>query len=375
MKVLLAADIFPPETGGPATYVVTLANELVKAGDEVKIVSLNPNSDRATVSCFMCHVSWRNKVLRYLQYLWLIYRHAKQIDVIYAMGPVNAGLPALIAARLRSKKFVVKVVGDYAWEQGVQRFGVKADITSFQKSPGGSLLARLLVWIEQSVARQADIVIVPSDYLAALVEGWGARAERVRRIYNGVSIQPEQFDRSLKPAGERWVVTVSRLVPWKGMMAVIEMMVELVKTYPNLKLIIVGEGPERGRLAARMETLGLSERVQFVGAVFRRKAIEYMASADVVVLNSGYEGLSHILLEALAVGVPVCASDAGGNREILAAYPSLLFPYNNLQAMQTVVERQLTNPTTVDRESLVRTFSVDEMEKQTITLLKKICAN
>src|SRR3989344_7995859 len=103
MKLLIAADIFPPESGGPATYCVTLANELVKLGDEVKIVSLNPNSDRSLVPCSLFLVHFKNKLFRYLEYTWLLFWHAKWADVIYAMGPVNAGFPAYIASKMRAK--------------------------------------------------------------------------------------------------------------------------------------------------------------------------------------------------------------------------------------------------------------------------------
>src|SRR3989338_5986709 len=127
MKILIVADIFPPQSGGPATYSVMLANELVKTY-EVTIVSLKPQSDKTSVHCRLFVVPEKSKILKYWHYFWLLFKQAKDADVVYAMGPVNAGLPAMLAAKLRRKRLVTKVVGDYAWEQGVQRFGVKDNI-------------------------------------------------------------------------------------------------------------------------------------------------------------------------------------------------------------------------------------------------------
>lgn len=100
MRLLIAADIFPPESGGPATYAVTLANELWKQGVAVKIVSLNPNSYQSKVQCAVYKVKSHHKFLRYFEYLFLLLKQVTTSDVVYAMGPVNAGLPALVAARL-----------------------------------------------------------------------------------------------------------------------------------------------------------------------------------------------------------------------------------------------------------------------------------
>src|SRR3989344_2840405 len=165
MKILLAADIFPPQAGGPATYVVMLANELEKRGDEVRIVSLNPQSDSAAVRCPVEAVKSQNKLLRYWQYFLLLWKRAKLADVVYAMGPVNAGFPALLASKLRGKRLAVKIVGDYAWEQGVQRYGVSDLIDDFQKKNNYPLAVKFLRWVERLVARKSSAVVVPGVYL------------------------------------------------------------------------------------------------------------------------------------------------------------------------------------------------------------------
>ncbi len=330
MRLLIAADIFPPQSGGPATYCVTLANELTKQGIEVSIVSLNANSDASVVSCYVYRVSWKNKLLRYAQYFFLLLKHAKEVNVIYAMGPINAGLPAWLAASLRGKKFVVKVVGDYAWEQGQVRGLISDSIDDFQKHASKyPLRVQLLKLVESFVVKHADQIIVPSKYLAGIVKGWGAKEEKIKLVYNETDFI---LGTPIEHPAEKWVVSVGRLTPWKGMNTLIEIIPDLIKQIPNLKLKIVGDGPEMNNLRKKVTGNHLEDIIELAGNLSKEKTLAYIASADVFILNSSYEGHSHVLVEAHNQGVPVLASSVGGNMEVSAG-PSL-FEYNNKEEIK-----------------------------------------
>lgn len=360
MKLLIAADIFPPQSGGPATYAVTLANALTERGVDVRIVSLNPQSDRSVVSCILYLVSSKNKFLRYVQYLWLLLREARTIDVVYAMGPVNAGLPALFASWVAQKPLVVKVVGDYAWEQGVLRFGVTDDVDAFQKKQYGGAVG-MLRRIEAFVVRRALRVIVPCKYLKGMVEGWGVYGNRVNVIYNAAAL-PAVVPVH-KPAGERWIVTAGRLVPWKGMSA----LADVIAAIPDegTKLKIIGDGPDREKIAARIRNLRQSYRVELLGQLSRDRALAVTAAADVFVLNSGYEGLSHVLLEAIQLGIPVVASRAGGNPELIPA--GRLFAYNNREEIGEKILEALREGGTAS--NLGEHFTMEKMIDRTHDVL------
>src|SRR5690606_36206751 len=87
---------------------------------------------------------------------------------------------------------------------------------------------------------------------------------------------------------------------------------------PDFRLAIVGEGEERGRLEAQARALGLAERVHFSGAVSQLELPLWYSMADVLVLCSSREGLPNVVLEALACGTPVVATDVGGVAEVVA---------------------------------------------------------
>ncbi len=384
MKLIIAADIFPPESGGPATYSVTLANELVKQGVEVTIVSLNPHSDKKVLDdkVELVAVASRFKPLRYRQYYKLLLAKGKSADIIYAMGPVNAGYPALRAARKLGKKFVVKVVGDYAWEQGVAQYGITALIDDFQYEKKSFNKVGVLRRIESSVVRRADHVITPCNYLRKMVLGWGAINDKVTVVYNAVEFKKAE---PKMHSGERWVVSVARLLPWKGMEALVEAVSMLVKDshYANLKLKIIGDGPEMGALKNKVATLKAENFVELLGNKRRTEALEYIAGADLFVLNSSYEGMSHAILEAQALGIPVLASKKGGNPELVAS--DRLFTYNNADEIKNKIKELLDeNPVRItpvetlkysDTGISLKKFTVGTMIGETKDLLEHICAS
>ena len=129
MKIVIAAGIYPPDIGGPATYSELIAREFAKQKIKVKVICYSDKKSDDVVRILRKH----NILIRYLLYFCNLLKIAKGCDVIYAQGPLGAGLPAMWTSKILNKKLVIKIVGDYAWEQGVNQFGVKDLIGPFQK--------------------------------------------------------------------------------------------------------------------------------------------------------------------------------------------------------------------------------------------------
>jgi glycosyltransferase involved in cell wall biosynthesis len=161
--------------------------------------------------------------------------------------------------------------------------------------------------------RRATRVIVPSAFLASIVHGWGVDMPRIDLIRN-VAVRPVGALPAAAPrrVGLRRVFTAGRLVPWKGFRDVVDVISEL----PDVHLLIAGDGPDRVRLE-RSAHQQCPDRVTFLGEVDTRRVWAELSAADVFVLNSTYEGLPHVVLEALSAGTPVVAAAAGGTPELI----------------------------------------------------------
>lgn len=181
--------------------------------------------------------------------------------------------------------------------------------------------------IVHALAR-ADRVFSVAEALKRFVTGLGADADKILVVGNGVDSR--KFSPMAKaearaalglPSDALLLITVGGLVERKGFHRVIELLPELRRQFPNLAYLIVGgasaEGDWRAKLEAQVAQLGLNEAVYFLGAMPSEQLRAPLSAADVFVLASRNEGWANVLLEAMACGLPVVATDVGGNREVV----------------------------------------------------------
>ncbi len=303
-RLVVATPLYPPDLGGPATYAYLLEQELPKRGIEVEMVKFAD----------MRHLP---KLIRHLAYFFKVLKALRSADAVLALDPVSVGLPSILAARIARKPLFLKVGGDYAWEQGSQRFGITSSLDVFVHEHAAPFPVQILRFIQGCVASHARRVIAPSQYLGGVVATWGVPLERIVVVYNGIQKETEgTLPEALSTRSHPRIVTVGRLVPWKGISGLIDAVASLRDEFPEISLIVVGDGPERTTLEKYAHTR-LSDRVLFTGALSHADTLAVIASADVFVLNSTYEGLSHLLIEAASLGVSIVATSVGGNPEVI----------------------------------------------------------
>lgn len=361
MKLLVATPLYPPEPGGPATYAKLLFEGLPAKDIEVSLVKFGD-------------VRNLPKVIRHIAYFWRVYRAAKKVDLVLALDPVSVGVPVQFAARFAKKPYIVKVVGDYAWEQGQQRFGVKETLDIFVTRRQSSSAVRFLQRLQTRVALRAARVIVPSEYLKDIVSKWGIVPEKIEVIHNAVPTEDVgTVPKAVKDFPHPLVVTAGRLVPWKRIGAIIE----AVAATDKITLAVVGDGPDRAELEAKAE-MRLVGRAVFTGALTHADTLAVLKTADVFVLNSSYEGFSHLLIEAQTLGVPIIAARVGGNAEIITNGESgLLVPSGDMSALiqaivQIVSDENLSTKLRNNAKESAKRFFVETMLTKTATFLRAI---
>lgn len=367
-RILIATGLFPPDIGGPATYSKLLDDELPEFGFTVTVLPYRT-------------VRHLPKVIRHGAYFWKVFREGVHADVMFAQDPVSVGLPAALAAMLLRKKFVLKVVGDYAWEQGIQRFGVSDRLDEFLKRKYGWKV-ELLRWLQTWTAERASTIVVPSEYLRGVVTRWGIAPDRIAVIYNAFdpphrTLSKDEARKKLGLAGTT-IVSVGRLVPWKGFDALIELVKKLQADIPDIHLMIIGDGPEHGCLTQKIREHDLGGAVSLAGNLSHEDVVAALTAGDVFVLNTGYEGFSHTLLEAMALGIPICTTRAGGNTELVRDGESgMFFDWNNIAEMQDAVARivrdkNFSRALAEHAREKAKSFSTERMLGEIANLLKNI---
>lgn len=302
--------IATPPDGGPITYTRLLEKRLPERGFILRV---------ANFGSFLKFP----KGIRHFLFMISVFLKAVRSDVVYAQDPVSTGLPAYLSARLSFKKFYLKIVGDYAWEQGSQRAGITDFLDSFStETDKYPFLVRFLKKVQLYVASHADKIIVPSNYLKKIVTNWGVPADKITVIYNAfnppqISLSKDELRDKLDFKG-KVIISAGRLVPWKGFDTLIKsVMPRVLESYKDALLLIAGDGPDKSYLEKTIKDSGLEKNIIMLGKKPQAELFEYLKGSDVFVLNTSYEGLSHQLLEVLALETPIVTTNAGGNVEVI----------------------------------------------------------
>ena len=334
MRVLLATGIYPPESGGPATFVPALAADWQKHGIEIAVVTYGDERTERSSACDVEVVSRAGGAfVRYVRFALRVWRAARYMkaDVVFLQGAFSEGLPGTIGAWLAGRPTVLRVPGDFAWESMQRETSSLLALEAFLKS-SKPIKWRVIFWLESLVARHATAVIAPSRYLEQLLSAWGVRKANQHVIYNTVESAPALPSRTETRSalafapGARVLVCVARAVPWKRVDFLLDVLIRLPVTH---QLVVLGDGPELDHWKALAKQAQLAARVRFEGRVSHQDVFRYLHAADAFVLPSLYEGLPHVALEAACLGRPCFLSDRGGNPEAQAMFPDRIriLPY------------------------------------------------
>jgi glycosyltransferase involved in cell wall biosynthesis len=235
-------------------------------------------------------------------------------------------------------------------------------------------------FVDRFVARQVDCTIAVSDSTARyLIEDKRLSAAKIRVIHNGVKVRQykrddlaaRDFKRSLNlDANAPLLVFAGRLVPQKGHRILLQAMPSILKEFPNAHLVCLGDGGLRAELEALVKAKGLDRAVRFLG--YQADVSRWLASADLSILPSLFEGLPMTAIESLASECPIVASAVDGTPEVvLHDKTGLLVPPGDSASLTHAILQMLRHPdraremARAGRQFVIANFSVDQMVRCT----------
>ena len=223
-------------------------------------------------------------------------------------------MESYIANLIIRKKSLRKVVGDWAWERG-RNLNLTTDAFDEFQNKSHNLHLEIAKFSRGWTAKKVDSVITPSKHLKSVVNNWGVKKEKIKVIYNGTKIIPVN-SKSLDVKNIK-LITVGRLAPFKNIDRIIMSLKQIDFEDNNIKLFIVGDGPERQNLEILVKKLKLENHVVFTGQLVEDELNKHYQNSDIYIQASGYEGLPHTLLEAISHNLSIISTPIGGTNEIL----------------------------------------------------------
>ena len=383
MRVLITSPVFPPDLGGPAVYVPSLGRFLVERGHDVGVVAFcsDPNP---TGFPFPIRAVTRGPLpIRYLKAFFAVWQEARNYDVVY----VNEHLALLhvLAGRLAGKPVVIRIMVDGIWEISHRKGWIDGDdIVTFETKDYG-FKVKASRWLQKLWWGWCSRIISCSDFLRRIpIDRYGVPESKLKLIYNAYhgpkaesirETQVEARDKFGLKAEQRYVLTICRLMVWKGVDGIIRALRGLPE---DVHLLVAGDGDMQDEWTQLAADLGLAKRVTFLGNIPHSDIPLMIRAVDLFVLNSEYEGLSHTLLEVINLGTPIVCTGVCGNPELVEHEKNgLLVPMRDPEALREAMDRVLTDPELAQRfvgESLRRasTFSREETFPQVEELLESV---
>ncbi len=318
MKIFITVGIFPPDIGGPASFVPKIADLLIKSNHEVKVLCLSneKNKEHYNYEVFRVLRSLP-KVIRWPQTIFKMIKYGRKADLWFINGlPMESYISHKFINLILRRKIITirKIVGDWAWERGRNLNLTEDSFDEFQRKKH-SLHLEIAKFSRGWTANKVDKVIVPSQHLKNVVNNWGVFDGKIDVIYNGTKII--QKDPSSTSKDVR-IISVGRLAPWKNLDVIIDA-IETLNNNGNKKytLTLVGDGPIRKKLENRINLKSLQNLISITGQIPSNKVDDYLKKADIYIQASGYEGLPHVILEAINNKLTIISTPIGGTNEIL----------------------------------------------------------
>lgn len=379
MKVLFLNYEYPPLGGGAANATAYILREFSKLPDlEVDLVtssaSVKYELERIgnNIKIHKLPIGKNEKNLHFqsqkdlLVYAWKAYFFGKKLisankyDLTHSFFTVPCGFLSMVYHRLYKLPYIVSLRG--------------SDVPGY--SDRFSFLYKFLTPLIRHIWKKSSAVIPNSEGLKKLALKTNPK-QKMHIIYNGIDI--EQFKPSYRSrTSVVKIICVSRLTARKGINYLIDAVKILSQKYPNLRLEIAGEGDQQAALRAQAETANLGPKIAFLGRVPHEKIAEIYNSAEVFVLPSLNEGMSNTMLEALASGLPLIATDTGGSKElILNGENGFIIKMRNSEDIAEKLEKLISDPELArkmgdESRKIAETMSWKKVAEQYFDLYKKV---
>lgn len=381
-RLAIATAVYPPEIGGPASYLPPfVAYAAEQAGIRLAVAQRSEVLPHPNLEVIRYRREYRVKYLDVLINETLLARAISRVavgcDAVYLHGALwPYGLLADCGGR-PSCRVIQKFTGYQPWEffraknPGSQMMLEEFCSSTLNAGRIGPLVVALDRLARRSLAA-SDLVITPSRSLADNLERLGVDRERVRVIPNPVPLPPLPPVAAAPPRRSQplLLITACRLVEHKGL----DRLIDWVARRSDVRLKIVGDGPLRERLASRVAALG-AENIALAGSASRAELHADIFRADLFVLNSEYEGFSHLLAEVAALGKNFAATDIPGNRdlvEVLEGTCGELYSPGDEAAFWASVERALARGSEIPercREAVSRLLDPGAIFGRTLEVL------
>jgi glycosyltransferase involved in cell wall biosynthesis len=336
MHVCMITRELPPDSGGIGYYVYNLSRKLIERGHEVTIIT------RGTKSRFTQEVVEGIRVFKvsffpiYPFHIWvhgafvrtLLKSLGPKLDLVHMhsplVPPIKTSLPVITTVHTPSKI-------DANYHEILDFYSLAERVQSRVFYPP----------LESKLFSISDSITAVSSSVAGELGSYGLDVGKIAVVGNGVD------EKTFIPihhheSAEKYVLYTGVLRARKGLFDLLECAEYVCRVHPTVHFVICGTGPFFSKMKEEIRRRKLQERIVLQGYVKRDKLVQLYQNATLHVVPSHYEGLPTVLLEAMSCGLPVVATNVGGNSDVISSGKNgFLVPPKSPQELAKVILKLL----------------------------------
>ena len=380
MRILMVSDVYFPRINGVSTSIQTFRRELIELGHQVTLIApeypqdFEDDEDIIRIPSSYLMFDPEDRIMHYKKITKLKEQFSKQdYDVVHIQTPFIAHYAGLRLA----KELNLPVVESYHtfFEEYLFHY-----IPLLPKS----FLRFVARHFTRSQCNSVDVTIVPSQPLYEVMREYGVES-KLEIIPTGM--QMERFQKGDGkdfrkkhniPVSRPTLVHVGRIAHEKNTEFLLNVLVKVKQSIPDVLLIIAGEGPALKHIQKLSKQLGLKDNVLFVGYLPRESTLlDCYKAGDVFVFASKTETQGLVLLEAMALGTPVVSTAYMGTKDILKAAKGALVAEDGLDDFSNKVvtvlsDKKLRKKLSTEAVTYADTWSANSMAKKMAELYKRV---
>ena len=303
MKILIATPLYPPDIGGPATYSKKIADELPKYGIQTKVLSFGSVRRLPTG-------------IRHFVFFLRVIKESRGCDVLFALDNVSVGIPAAAASLITRKPLIIRLGGDFLWEDAVERGGIHISMRQFYSTRAKQYRPMLQAFIRSVFIRSVFVIFSTEFQRDINMMFYGIPQKRARIVEN----PNPHYDIPLSHTNTREIIYAGRFIILKNPISLIDAVAD--EAFSSTRLVLIGEGYQKEHLVRRARELGISERIEIVQPISHDKLLARIAQGLYCVLPSFTDVSPNLALECIALKKSVIVSRETGLQK---HYPDLLY--------------------------------------------------
>ena len=301
LKILITTGIYPPESGGPATYVKNLAQVLVRQNHQVGVITYSDQDKYDgddSLDYKLIRIKRGNKFLNYINFFRSVLKNIKDFDLVYCFDHFSAGIPSVLAAKLKSKKIAIRIGGDFIWERylRITKKGITLRDYYLQNLHRKDWFRFLIIKI---VFKFTDLIVFTTKFQREIFEKYyNLNPQKIKYIHNPFSVEKKSSSDIIRSKN---ILFVGRVIEKNNIRRMISVFNSVDQD--KFKLVIIGQGEIKEGLEKIVRADG-SANIVFKGRLSREEVLKEMKEAHAMVFPSYTDISPNTVLECITTNTP-----------------------------------------------------------------------